>query len=344
MKLKFGLTFLAGFTTCVALLALVAGTLLVAGPVAAQGTDEATDDRDDVGEMDLEAISRALDNPLGNLWLIFMENDLMRFRGDPAPGSKWVNSFTFQPILPIPLTKNWNLVSRPIIPFITAPKLNVSAASYGDCPGNCNTIPPDKTGLFNLDASRENAWGDIMLWSMLTPAEPKELSDGGKFVWGLGPAFRFPTATEDQFGSERYTVGPSSILMRLPPRGGKWTLGLFQQHHLWSFGGNSDRERVKTSQFQYIWWYKLATKRDISVGAFPMIDVNWEADNDDKWSVPIGIGAATTFFVGKMPMRMGVEFDWFVASPDNYGKKFMLKFFVVPVLPRLIKEPIFGNR
>jgi hypothetical protein len=43
-------------------------------------------------------------------------------------------------------------------------------------------------------------------------------------------------------------------------------------------------------------------------------------------------------------MRMGVEFDWFVASPDNYGKKFKFKFFVVPVLPRLIKEPIFGNR
>jgi hypothetical protein len=160
-----------------------------------------------------------------------------------------VNSFTFQPILPIPLTKNWNLITRPIIPFITAPKLEVSATSFGDCPGNCNTLPPDKMGLFNLDASRENAWGDIMLWSMLTPAEPKELSDGGKFVWGLGPAFRFPTATEDQFGSERYTVGPSSILMRLPPRGGKWTYGLFQQHHLWSFGGNSDRARVKPRSF-----------------------------------------------------------------------------------------------
>ena len=40
MKLKIGLTFLAGFTTCVALLALVAGTLLVAGPVAAQGPVE----------------------------------------------------------------------------------------------------------------------------------------------------------------------------------------------------------------------------------------------------------------------------------------------------------------
>ncbi len=314
---------------------LVAAAFLIAAPVAAQ---------DDVPEMDLEAIAAALDNPLGNLWLIFMQNDMMRFRGDPVDGSQWVNTFTIQPILPVPLTKNWNLVTRPIIPLITAPRVDVAADLFGDCPPNCNSAPPpDDLGLFNLDSSRKTRWGDIMLWSMLTPSEPREVMGGKKFVWGAGPTFRFPTATTDQFGSERYSVGPSSLFMLLPERGGRWTLGLFNQHHLWSFGGNSDRDRVKTSQLQYIWWYKLPVEGEWSVGAAPMIDVNWEAENDDKWSIPIGLGASTTFFLGQMPVRFGAEFNWFVKSPDNYGKKWLIKFYFVPVIPRLIKNPIFGN-
>ncbi len=323
---------------------IAAGTLLVAAPAAAQGTDDATNDRDDEEEMDLEAIARALDNPLGNLWLIFTENQMQRFRGFPADGSQWVNTLLIQPILPVPLTEDWNLVTRPIIPLVTAPRFNAPAGLFGDCPPNCNSRPPpDQVFPSSLDSDRKTRWGDIMLWSMLTPAEPREVMGGKKFVWGLGPSFRFPTATTDQFGSERYSVGPSNILMLLPERGGRWTFGLFNQHHLWSFGGNDDRERVKTSQIQYIWWYKLPTEREISVGAAPMIDVNWQADNDDKWSIPIGLGASTTFFMGKMPVRIGLEFDWFVESPDNYGKKWMFKIYFVPVIPRLIKEPIFGD-
>jgi hypothetical protein len=305
-------------------------------------TDPARDEEDGEG-MSLEEISRMLDNPLGNLWIIFSENDLIRYRGDPAPGSKWVNALLIQPILPIGLTEDWNLVTRPILPFITAPKLDISAKSFGDCPGNCNSDPPGVPG-FTIDGSRHNGWGDLNIWTMLSPSEPIELGDGSKLVWGLGPAAQLPTATEDQFGSERYTVGPSSILMRLPAQDGRWTFGLFNQHLIWSFGGNSDRARVKTSQLQYIWWYKLPTEREISVGAAPMIDINWQANDNDKLSLPVGFGASTTFFLGPMPIRLGVEFDWFVVSPSDYGKKFLLKFYFVPVIPRPFKEPIFGRK
>ena len=323
---------------------VAAAGALVPGSVRAQGSEEASEGASGSEGMSLEEISRMMDNPLGNLWILFMENDLMRYRGDPAPGSKWINAFTIQPILPVPLTKNWNLVTRPIIPFLTAPRLKLEAPTFGDCPGNCNTEPsPDDLLLSNVRGSRHNGWGDIMVWSMLSPAEPRELSDGSKFVWGAGPAVRLPTATEDQFGSERYSLGPSSVFMRLPAKDGRWTFGLFNQHHLWSFAGDDDRARVKTSQIQYIWYWKPPIEGEWSIGAAPMIDINWEADSEDRYSVPLGIGASKTTFLGPMPVRFGVEFNWFVKSPDNYGKKFMFKFYIVPVIPRLIKEPLFGS-
>ncbi len=335
-----------GFDRASILICVLALTsaLMAAAPARAQTSGDASESESKEGGMSIEEIARMMDNPLGNLWIIFTENDLMRYRGDPAPGSKWINSLLIQPILPIPLTKNWNLVTRPIIPLVSAPRLSLNPPTFGDCPGNCNTKPsPEALLLSNVRSSRETAWGDIMMWSMISPAEPRELSDGSKFVWGVGPAFRFPTATEDQFGSERYSFGPSNVLMRLPPKGGRWTFGLFHQHHVWSIGGNSDRARVKTSQIQYIYYYKLPWKGQWSLGAAPMIDVNWEAENDDKWSIPIGLGLSTTFFMGPMPVRVGVEVNWFVKSPDNYGKKFMFKVYFVPVIPRLVKDPIFGS-
>ena len=162
------------------------GMLLVAAPIPAQESDDPTEGSDDKGP-DLGAIARALDNPVGNLWVLFTENAVMRYRGDPADGSKWVNAVTIQPILPIPLTEKWNLVNRPIIPLLTAPRFNVSPRFFGDCPPNCNTKPPpDDLGLFDLNEDRKTRWGDIMFWSMLTPADPIELDSGAKFVWGAG--------------------------------------------------------------------------------------------------------------------------------------------------------------
>jgi hypothetical protein len=311
---------------------LAAVACLHSAPAPAQPSDAG-------GGMSLEEVARALDNPLGNLWVIFLENDLARFRGDPADGWETVNTFMVQPILPIPLTENWNLVSRPIIPIVSAPKFDLSLRSFGDCPGNCDTQAPPRA---SVGSDRETELADTFIWSMLSPTEPPKLPDGSSFVWGLGPSWRLPTATENQFGSEKWSVGPSNILLRLPPPEGRWTLGLFHHHH-WSFAGDSDRKNVRTSQFQPIYWYKLTDDGSWSVGGFPMINVNWEASNDNKLTLPLEIGISHTLFVGPMPLRLVGAFNYSVVRPDDYGQRFMFKFAIVPVIPRLIKEPILSR-
>jgi len=321
-----------------ALIALSAPGAL-ADPEAAAGEE---------GGMSLEEIARMMDNPLGNLWIIFLEGDFARYRGKPASGGKNINTYMVQPILPVPLTEDWNLVTRPIIPIVSAPKFELNLAgipdgAFGDCPGNCNSggfggIPPG----ISLTSDREVELADIMVWSMLSPAEPTVLPDGSKFVWGLGPSFRLPTASEDQFGSEKFSMGPSSVTMRLPAEDGRWTFGLFNQHHF-SVGGTSNRSRVRSSQFQYIWYYKLPVEGQWSLGAAPMVNVNWDAKVDDKLSFPLGIGLSSTFFLGPMPLRIGVEYNGYVVKPESYGPRHMLKVYLVPVLPRLVKEPIFGS-
>jgi hypothetical protein len=285
----------------------------------------------------LEELAKKMDNPLSDLWIIFNQNDTAVYRGTPATGTEIVNVLTIQPILPIPLTKNWNLVNRPIIPIISAPQFDIPGRpGLGANPGLIPSGPRFKSILENLHfpTDRKLALGDINFWTMLSPAKPTK-----GIIWGIGPSFMFPTATRNQFGTEKYSIGPSNIIMTIK---GKWTLGVFHQH-LFSIGGKSDREGVKLSQVQPIIWYSLP--KLWSVGMAPMMTANWKASSDDVFTIPLGIEVhKTTLLGGKLPVRFGAGVHYSVVKPDNYGQRWNFRLYFVPVIPNLMKgKPLFGR-
>jgi hypothetical protein len=176
---------------------------------------------------------------------------------------------------------------------------------------------------------------------MLSPSEPPKLPDGSSFVWGLGPTFQFPTATEDQFGSDKWSFGPASVVLRLPTPEQKLTLGLLQQHHFGTHG--SGDQNVSRSQFQPIYWYKLPWG-GWQVGGNPTINVNWKASNDNKLTIPLEMTFQKTIRIaGKMPLNFGFGASVSVVAPEDYGQRWMLKFYIKPVIPALIKKPILGR-
>ena len=289
---------------------------------------------------DLQELSRKMDNPLSDLWIIFNQNDTAVFRGTPARGAEIVNVLTIQPIMPVNLTKNWNLVNRPIIPIISAPEFDFPGRpGLGTNPGQIPSQPRfDPFENIRLSSSREVALGDINFWTMLSPVKPWK-----GIVWGIGPTFSFPTATINQFGSEKFSIGPSNIIMSFP---GKWNLGVFHQH-LFSIGGDDDRESVKMSQVQPILYYNLS--KLWTVGMAPMWTANWKASSDDVFTIPIGLEVQkTTILGGKLPVRVGVGVHYSVLKPDNYGQRWNFRLYFVPVLPNLLKmklkdKPLFGG-
>jgi len=38
---------------------------------------------------------------------------------------------------------------------------------------------------------------------------------------------------------------------------------------------------------------------------------------------------------------MPLEFQWMAAHPDDFGQRFNIRFIFKPVLPNLVKKPIF---
>ena len=144
--------------------------------------------------------------------------------------------------------------------------------------------------------------------------------------------------------SEKFSIGPSNILLRLPPEDGNWTFGFFHQS-VFSVAGEGNRKNVAQTQIQPIYWYSLPLEgidTPWSVGGFPMININWEADNDNALTLPLEIAASATVFIGPMPVRLIFGINYWVVRADDYGPRYGLKFAIAPVIPRLVKNPILG--
>ena len=106
--------------------------------------------------MSAEELNRQLNNPVSSVWSIVFQNNFTEMKNDyeDVPGwdrgeTKWFYNLNFQPVLPIPLTKNWNLINRPVFPF------------YADRPvpqsdGFDETGGMGDIGFVSLLVSREN--------------------------------------------------------------------------------------------------------------------------------------------------------------------------------------------
>ena len=79
------------------------------------------------------------------------------------------------------------------------------------------------------------------------------------------------------------------------------------------------------------------------VGTNPTITYNDRATSGNKWNVPVGLFVGRTVSIGKTPVNIRVNAEYSVVSEDTFGKRFVLRFQITPVIPSLIKNPIFGK-
>lgn len=254
----------------------------------------------------LSDVSKELSNPVSSIWsLSFQQNNFML---DMGPGeSHWNSNLVFQPVLPVALTKNWNLITRPVMTLF-------------------NSVPhPDSHHPGDFD--RTTAFGDIVLMGLVSPS-PKL---AGNWLLGLGPTFIFPTASSKYTGQDKWQVGPAALVGYLSK---KWILGALVQN--WSsFGGSGNRD-TNQMNLQPIAAYFLPD--GWSIGYSGNILANWKADKDgDTWTVPLGLGISKVLKLGKLPVKVGLAGQYMVHHPDVGGQKWNIQLNVTPVIPKLIK-------
>jgi hypothetical protein len=220
------------------------------------------------GGDDADLLAKA-QNPIGAMISVPFESSFNFENGTGDDSLQYV--LGIQPVIPIGLSESWNLIVRPVVPLI-------SQDEFAQLPN-----PPivTKTG------DRTFGLGDSTLSLFLAPSEMKN-----GFVWGLGPVFALPTATSKGLGSKKFSLGPTGVAVY---KTGPWMLGsLIGQY--WSVAGKSSRPDVSTGYLQPFVNYNLPESWYLTTS--PMITVNWDGKDGDKWRVPVGAGLGKVFGIG----------------------------------------------
>ena len=256
----------------------------------------------------IDDMAKQLNNPVADLWALNFQFNRYYLQGSATDRTREQDLLNFQPVLPIHLTNDWNLITRPVIPFV------FNQPDFEPGQGWAET-----SGL-----------GDVGVVSLLSPAK---LKDG--IIWGAGPTFIFPTATNDALGQGKYQAGPAAVGLYM---GKDWIFGTLAQQW-WSFAGDGDRESTSQANIQYFIQYLFGDNWQI--GMAPNILIDWKADQDNRFTVPVGLGIGKLIKIGPLPVKLTAEVDYMVVHPDEFGQHWGIRFQITPVLPALFKDTLF---
>jgi len=238
-----------------------------------------------------EALAKAAQNPVAKLISVPFQNN---FNFGVGPNNAVQYILNVQPVIPISLSEDWNLITRTIMPIISQPP------------------QPGVRSAFGL--------GDINPTFFLSPAKSK------KFIWGAGPTFTFPTATDSMLGNGKWCAGPAVVALTMQ---GHWVVGALANNQ-WSFAGWGDRN-VNAMLVQPFVNYNLPHGWYLVTA--PIITADWEANSDNRWTVPVGGGVGKIQRFGKLPVNFQLQAFYNVVTPDN-GADWQLRFQVQFLFPK----------
>jgi hypothetical protein len=239
-----------------------------------------------------QELADKLSNPVANMISVPFQSNLDYGIG-LYNGSKY--TLNFQPVIPISLSKNLNLITRYIIPIIDQ-----------------RDITGENTNQFGLS--------DATITAFFSPVNTKN-----GLIWGLGPAFLVPIGTNDFLSTRKWGAGPSALIL-------KQTHGLtfgFLVNQLWSFAGDENRSDVNQMFLQP--FFNKSWKSGAGVGFNMELTQNWEFSTTTLFLNPIVNGVTK---LGKQIVQLAVGPRIPLAGPNGGETDFGWRAVIVLVFPK----------
>jgi hypothetical protein len=232
-------------------------------------------------------LAKALQNPVADLISVPLQHNC-DFGIGPDDGFR--HTLNVQPVVPISLTRDWNLISLTIFPIV-----------YQD-----DTLPGggDQFGS-----------GDTTQSFFLSLKEPFH-----GLVRGLGPVLYLPTASDDRLGSEKWGLRPTGVALL---QHGPWTLGILA-NHIWSVAGDDDRTDLNQTFLQPFLSYTFPDALSLMLNTESTYD--WQAR---QWTVPVLAGVSKVVKFGSQSVSFGVFGRYWAegpASAPQWGIRFVATF------------------
>ena len=246
-------------------------------------------------ELSAEELAKLAQNPVGNLISVpFQNNTNLNF--GPEKGTQ--NILNIQPVIPISVSRDWNIITRTILPLIWNPSLGP------DIPGKDGT-------------------GDVVFTAFLSPANP------GHWIWGAGPVIQVPTNSNAQLGNKNWGLGPSFVVLHLE-HGDPWVYGVLV-NNIWSVSSNKQGGSYNNGLIQPFINYNF--KEGFYLTSSPILTVDWKADSGQRWTVPIGGGVGKIFHFLRLPVNTQLAGYYNVVRPD-FGANWQIRAQVQLMFPK----------
>jgi hypothetical protein len=246
-------------------------------------------------ELSTEELAKLAQNPVGNLVSVPFQNNTNFNYG---PLEKTQDVLNIQPVYPIHLNDEWNVITRTIFPLLWQPALY-----------------PGQGSTFGL--------GDTQFSAFLSPAAPKGV------IWGVGGIVQLPTNTSDVLGNDRWGLGPTAVVLKIT-HGSPWVYGVLA-NNIWSVSNSGSSPPINQMLVQPFLNYNF--KGGAYLTSAPIITANWQADSGDTWTIPLGGGVGKIFHLGKLPVNTQVSAYYNVETPE-YGADWQLRFQVQLMFPK----------
>ncbi len=233
-------------------------------------------------------LAKKLNNPVANLISVPFQ-----FNYDTGYGPKDSEKLTLniQPVIPVTLNDDWNVIVRTIAPVI-----------YQDSPAD------------GVDST--TGMGDILQSFFFSPKEPV----AGGWVVGVGPAFLYPSATDEMLGGEKLGMGPTAVLLKQEHG---WTYGILA-NHIWSVAGESDRSNINSTFLQPFFAYTTKT--------YTTFTINTESTYDwieHQWTTPLNAMVTQLLKIDGKPISFGIGGRYYASKPEGgpeWGARFIVTF------------------
>jgi hypothetical protein len=239
-------------------------------------------------EESAEQLAKKLSNPIASLISLPLQLNYDSDIGSKDDGNKTL--LNIQPVIPFSINENWNIISRTILPVVSQDEIFPGAGS--------------QSGI-----------GDIVQSVFFSPKAPTESG----WIWGAGPVFLLPTASDDLLGGEKWGLGPTAVALK---QDGPWTYGALA-NHIWDVAGESDRADINATFLQPFLSY--TTPQAISYTVNSESTYDWESR---QWAIPINMIITKVTKVGGQLVSVGGGVRYWAEStddgPEGIGFRLML--------------------
>jgi len=236
---------------------------------------------------DATALAKKLQNPIGDLTSIPFQSNT-NLRTGPNRGTQEI--LNIQPVIPIHVNQDWNVITRTILPLVWPPAGTPGAPGFGT--------------------------GNTVFSAFLSPRNPVN-----GWLWGVGPVVQIPTASDATLGSSVWGGGPTGVLVWMQ---GPWVAGALV-NNIWSMGGTSGPRgtRYNTMTLQPFVNYNFG--HGLYVASSPIITANWLASGSNAWTLPVGAAVGQVVKLGgKLPVNVSLGAYYNALRPD-YGPTWQIR-------------------